>query len=718
MTETQTGYKLNNDEITEIIRIPDSNGEKIKYEGGDNFQVERYLKILLQTPDLPWEKQARNVRTLLQYAPFIEVQFGNDYVPMAFLLLNYTRYSIPKSMQKLFYAAAAVLQQPGLAKDAYALLSYAKAETLEEKYVRRRTVELLKMISDYWGTLPKNVILVTKIYCTELTIGDKTILGTTEPELQWLDHFRNYELQDNVLFRPAFGGYYWYRIVRTSVGYDVYWAPSREGETSKNVISATGTNGVQYQLAVADDQVAWRRYKECKDEKIRYAVQAMDISKLSNQTKTDPIYYQLLMNEYEYQVGHIHDLIVANLVIHVDGYLVVPGDGIGRWAKVWAGDGLFSDPNKSDLTHPRVVKLDLKQTLDRVPSKEHKPTIILMYCQVFMTAEDWKVIMQYHYDGVRVIYIDTKDPPEQLGFRRVNNMVWELGYKWLQLYAFPHDTQLVATGVKYSSLLLTIKNPVFISGGIFKDYFNFMRPFSKKIGDPIEVYNTLEEYITHYTRDSQKYLAFCGAFDPDVYEFVPTNNVFVRTVYRVRKSSKTFLPPEVITYSKDGYVYFCYCEAESAELYFTGKTKTAEYSKLPVLFRGVDGQGFNEWTPEEILTALFPPKSDTFYTPMQLFNLAKRHGYKATFEEWTQAISDVDFIEKLDGKYGRKVKMRVKINTPLIKLEYVPEFMDWARELYPLCPEQILLENSVESGCDRDKFIDLMSQPEPMDDIR
>jgi hypothetical protein len=582
-------------------------------------------------------------------------------------------------------------------------------------YLQRRKVELEQVLVDYWGVMPKNIVLqVTETLTKLLILGDGVeIVSSTEPEHDWIKIFRDFNLEHGAIVKKSSSmRFLYFKLTETSVGTTVMVAKkwlTDPSSTPYAQIDAVGGNIYLYEALPA---IRYNRFFKTEDEIIRSRLMALNVPNLSSQSKLDPVYYKLMMNEYEFLARDVHDVIVAHLLPKLRGEIIVPADGLGRWAKAWAGVGIFTDPVRTEMTHPRVQQKNLTDTLSLVKSGQ---TLILMYCTAFMTQSDWKLI--YHYvstEALKVLVIDTRVDHAFYG-RQVNNMVWEIGFPELILPAFPHDTMFPTYGVKFSSTLLSLYNPVFLSESPFKDYYRFMRPFAKPEGEPTTVFATLREMLDNRDTEGQTYAAFAGIIDPIVQEWSPVKPMFVRTVYYMKMSNKIILPKNVIQEVQGKEVYFVYCEAETTKLRFEGRTKDMEISAMDFIFKANDHYVLEGWEPEDIERMLFPSRNMVRYKFDELCALAKKYGYQGTDDDLRSYFDNSQRVEKVDDYYERKKYKRRPI-TPLLNLSNVPEFHQWAKETYPDLPEAQILDIGLEVEYDRDKFEDALQSYSPEDE--
>jgi len=353
-------------------------------------------------------------RNLLICSPFLYFDIMGQKVPLLFILKNIKRYSVPKEWQGIFFVSSLSLQQDTLFTRSIKKFSYVTACSLEELFLARRLREVQTMVEDYWGLFPSNVSveLVGNRVRINITIDGEvvTYFRSTECELGLLQIFKDLRIEDGLLRHPrrVFGSFV-FKKIETSVGTTVLWSQLEKEDVVEFFCDTENDN--KYKLSLYKGLIDHKRFYECSDQHVRYAICALDVPNIVAPSKLDPQYYQMMMNEYEFKHGSSHDLIVANLITKISGKIIVPGDGLGRWAKVWAGEGVFTDPFKGESSHLRVEKKTIRETLT-----EHKEslnnTIILMYCSIFFEEEDWQILRYMLGRGNRVLYIDTRKREE------------------------------------------------------------------------------------------------------------------------------------------------------------------------------------------------------------------------------------------------------------------------------------------------------------------
>jgi len=439
--------------------------------------------------------------------------------------------------------------------------------------------------------------------------------------------------------------------------------PHEEG-TGEEIMTIQDEQGQEVVL-FRETEIPDENYKIENDVRIRSAMFAIDIPNIVAASKLDPLYYKLMMNEYEFDHGMNHDLIVANVLPYISGDIIVPGDGKGRWAKVWPGVGYFSDPCTST---EKVVNEDIKTTLTKHQEVKNK-TFILMFCSVFMDKDDWLILSRISKQN-KVLVIDTRDHSHmkeedtdlQVSFgdkmimRPVNNMVWESGMPTLRLYAFPHDTIMLGENIKYSSTLMSLTNPVFDVPSKYSEYFHFMRPYFTPDGPRVKVFMNLMHFLERGVEagnDNQdnvpSYLAFAGVLSPVIQEFSPAKSLHVRTVYRYKEEFLPCLPQGVLCEVYKGDLYFIYPESETAVLTFHGQTSIRSVFNLTLQFLGVHKMEDRDWDVYSLLEILFSKHDSVGYSEVQLFSAAVERGYRGSQIEIVEAARQDPRLEEVKG---------------------------------------------------------------------
>jgi len=426
---------------------------------------------------------------------------------------------------------------------------------------------------------------------------------------------------------------------------------------------------------------------------------SIDIPNIVAASKLDPIYYKLMMNDYEFQHGQNHDLIVSHLLPSVKGKIIVPGDGLGRWAKVWKEEGYFSDVVSVPARHSAVKTESILDTLKK-NSTEVQGTVILMFCSVFMGDEEWTILEKMLKGGIKLIVIDTRDHSfEKVGLRMVNNMVWESGYPELSLHAFPHDTVMHGENVKYSSILMGISNPVFHSNTKYAEYFRYMRPYFKPQGRGVIVYSTLLEYLKFKNENEQSYLACIGQFDPVIQSWSPVKILYTRTIYSAPLSFSRCVPKGFLKEEFSGHLYFVYPEAETTFVNFEGMTTNGASYDLKLQLLGVKKiKGF-DWDLETLIFSLFSKHDKVGYTKDQLYAAAQYKGYVGSSYDLVEQVSVMDQIT-LDGDYY-KWKEYTKVGFVPNTLE--SSFYFWVSRSCPNWTMKEAMEKCSAFGYDRGK---------------
>jgi hypothetical protein len=589
-------------------------------------------------------------------------------------------------------------------KRAYEVFEYKILESKEEKFRTRRYVQLSKMIEDYWGFLPRNLRIVYDVSRPDLDLEIDGSIKTFswEPEIEWVNLFRKYRKAGLDIKKPIFqDGVLGFKLLETSVGTTVLGCGLETTAGLELFTEVKKENGEIVKLYKTSEDDKY--YEEITDMRIRHCVSALDNPRIVTPSKLDPVYYEMLMNEYEHAFGHIHDKIVANLLPYIEGRVVVPADGLGRWAKFYSGPGFFTDQVKDVRTNSKVVQMTISETLYRERDVSGS-TFILMYCAAFFSEDDWKLLTSISKRN-KILMIDTRQI-SKLQMRSVNNMVWEIGFPEMKLVAFPHDTILKDTGIKYSSLLLSIQNPLFLSTSIYSDYYKFMKPFHCPTGEPTVIYATLKEYIICAQNKYLKYAAFAGIFEPIETPFVIGAPLYVRTIYSCKPSIGRILPKEVIKEEGKDRFFFCYVEAAAVVLTLEGVSSNAEYRNFHLMFKSIDVRGIN-WTVDELVLSMFPKGTENTHSLEQIKLMANHNGLFLTDYEIHEAMESHG-LRECDGKYTRHVRKRPKVQFDLTQ-HNVPEFMQWAAKEFPDMVKDDVLELAEVSNFNREAFVQYLS---------
>jgi len=322
---------------------------------------------------------------------------------------------------------------------------------------------------------------------------------------------------------------------------------------------------------------------------------------------------------------------VDSIIDQVEGPLVVPADGIGRWARVWGGVGFFTDSVKTKTTHWRVRQEAAVETFKRVKEFEPQvPTLILMFCQIFIKDQEQFVCTLLKEKKIRLVYIDVIAPPVSWNARAVNDRIYEVGYPTLKAFSSLADMKIRKKGVKFSSTLLTIENPKFLSDSIFSEYYNLMNPFRSEESSPVYVFSSLEEEINHLHKSGKQqytstYSAYTGKFNSEVHLFLPGSRTYARQLYKCPLEWQGFFPSELIVHQRHSYFYFCYPEAATATLQFSGSGKKVS-GHLDITF----------WSSVEEVPAM-----DTMGVLRKMFPEDKRVSY--TQQEIESAFPDIEW---------------------------------------------------------------------------
>jgi hypothetical protein len=279
--------------------------------------------------------------------------------------------------------------------------------------------------------------------------------------------------------------------------------------------------------------------------------------------------YEEKMDQYEYMVRKSHGQIAKKIAQVYSGPIVVPGDGVGRFKSMWPSKCQSSDVNITEWTHPGVEK----KTLTEVIASDPEDPLILMYVWYALTDQDKLLLRSRQEMGRRTLIIDTR-PEVDVG-RKVNNMVYEIGFPDLELPFFDHDTPEKVYGIKFSKELLSLKNPCFQGDSHYKNYFFYMKPFFKREGEEDRVSLTIASYLQ---TDRQGYLVLAGRKQVPVLPMVLGARQQVRTIYYLPLSQISLIPSTLHREIIGDRVYFLSYDVETTHHYFRGLTREWEYS--------------------------------------------------------------------------------------------------------------------------------------------
>jgi len=368
------------------------------------------------------------------------------------------------------------------------------------------------------------------------------------------------------------------------------------------------------------------------------------------------------MNEYEFDAGRNHDQLVDSIISQIEGPIIVPADGVGRWSRMWSGVGLFSDSVSTPKTHWRVKQISISETLDRLCQFEN-PTLILMFCYVFMKEEVDRV-SSFLKSGGRLIFIDVLPPPKEWGMRAVNDRIYEIGYSMLFVESSLQDMRVRKKGVKFSTTLLSIPNPKFLTTSIYSDYYNIMRPFRNNDFPEVLVFASLEEEVDHLnsklvpSSKLRTYSAYIGAFDVVPQLFVPASPIYVRTMYRAGHEWSSLISHECLIYRRGSFLYFAYPEADATVLDFIGASATLESSlKIPFNQRTIDDMDISS---SDVLQSMFTVPGSS-YNKAQIQEVLP----DVSWQSIEINIRNMNYVEIKDGYYVVKEKEDI----PVLEIE-------------------------------------------------
>jgi len=322
-------------------------------------------------------------------------------------------------------------------------------------------------------------------------------------------------------------------------------------------------------------------------------------------SKKDPDTYLSHMDAYEALVGRKHDNIVRSIAEVLRVPIVVPGDGLGRFSRLWPYPCESSDINITPFTHSRVKKATLKDVIASDPDN----CLILMYVWYALDDDDKALLHQRASKKRPLLIIDTR-PEVNIG-RRVNNMVYEVGFPSLDLPYFEHDSVEKVHGIKFNESLLSLKNPVFEKDSLVGRYYHFMRPFFKPEGEPVRVSDTIASFLS-----SRQYCYHVGRLDPEVVPFSLTIRLYNQTIYYLPREESNIVPPSLYREIIGNRIYFCSREFFKTRHFFSGITLSGEYNIHVV---------FNERAPSMVFS------KGLRFSKADFDRLALSRGYSVAF---------------------------------------------------------------------------------------
>jgi len=255
----------------------------------------------------------------------------------------------------------------------------------------------------------------------------------------------------------------------------------------------------------------------------------------------------------------------------------------------------------------------------------------------------------------------------------------------LKLYAFPHDTIMLGENIKYSSILMSLTNPVFDISSKYSEYYKFMRPYFHPDGPALRVFSTLRHFLERGMEagnetSTPSYLAFAGVHSPVIQEFSPSKTLYVRTVYRYKEEFLPCLPQSVLYEVYKGSLYFIYPESETAVLTFHGQTSQRSVFNLTLQFLGVHRMEDREWDISTLLDILFSKHDEIGYSDVQLFAAAVEKGYRGSQIELVESARQDSKLEEVKGFFKKKSKVSQLMKSSIDLVSYYP----WVTKNCPL----------------------------------
>jgi hypothetical protein len=691
-----------------LVFVPDTNGERLLPDCPvHTLELEDKYFALLGLDPIESVNLKSTSRELLIMSPFIYVRIDEHYVSLSFVVLNQLRFSIPAAFQEKFFLMSLIAQQPGRIRTALLFATPKPQPSAEDRYREIRRKEIMVMVSEYFNQVITNVCIYPMTDSFIIKIAHREFEIDIEGEHDLLQIFKNCTCEGGLVsYRDAIPNSFFVKRLTTSTGDKVLLATVLYGEEADPL--ATSPKGVK--LYNPNSQLDLRRFDFSDNRDIIDALAVREIKNLNNMSKIDPLYYDLMMDQYEFKHGDSHDLMVAHLIEQISGPIIVPGDGIGRWAKRWRGEGYFSDRVKTMHTCTNVVIETITETLIRASSRP-KSTIILMFCEVFMSSEDWTAVRRLVTEGHKLIVIDTRHVSEiPVPMRQVNNMVSEIGYPGMVLPSFFYDQAIDSKPVKYSNNLLSLKNPRFLKGSDFSNYYSYFHPFFCPRGPETPVLVDFTEYHNNVAEDA--YIAFTGTYYHPPIEFDLNKPLFCRTIYRTTRDVGRFLPQRIKSYTIGEITYFCYPETDAFSCPFTFVSSDM-VSNLSLVFHPLSAPSstFDYYT---FFSMVMPRRSHQTYSSEELAQLSIRYGASNITDDDIEAEIEAfpEFEKDKSDNYRRKPVIHV------VSVRLSEEFGNWVRQTFPFLSFDLVKEIHVETGEDRAKFTTNANQWNPETDYK
>lgn len=537
---------------------------------------------------------------------------------LAVLVHHYRYFSIPEPLGREI-ALLSMIAQQGPDK-------FKRIDTEDEVHCLAEK-RYLKQVRELTGITPQ--VTAHDGYVT-VSICNRVWKGTLEDQVKIIQWLRDFDV-DGYIPRHSYA----YMIQKSSVGDRLFTAPIRPlpvrwaekggkfvrvramGEVDLAHVKGDVIPHLPYKGRFFSAPVEMWRYQRVFDDRLMTLLGGNGAP--MNLSKKSPDTYSSHMDAYEALVGKKHDAIVLSLAEKLRVPVVVPGDGLGRFSRLWPFPCDSSDINISPFTHSRVKHRSIKDVINSDPDN----CLVLMYVWYVLDLEDKRNLDLRARRGKPTLIIDTR-PEIDIG-RRVNNMVYEVGYPDLDLPYFEHDSVEKLHGIKFNENLLSLKNPVFEKDSIVGRYYHFMRPFFKPEGDPVKVSDTISTYL----KDRQ-YCYHVGRNDPEVVPFSLTSRSMNQVIYYMTKDNANVVPHTLHREIIGDRIYFCSREIKQTRHFFSGYTSEGEYNIHVV---------FHERSPTVIFVA------GMTYTSLEFDRILSRHP-----EFSCSDLVNREYIKLLDDK--------------------------------------------------------------------
>jgi len=393
---------------------------------------------------------------------------------------------------------------------------------------------------------------------------------------------------------------------------------------------------------------SWRYY-EVADPKMKATFGITSQKPKEDLDKTEVDLYRHRMEQYEYEVGRKHDFIALQVLSQLGrAEISVPCDGLGRFAKFHEGEGTFTDLNIHPSTHVKVKPMSLKEHLQYFQTQRKGVILILMYGFYLLDYEDRQLIEKMVKEGRKILIIDTREEVSTLPLQRVNNMTYAANLS-ISLPAFPHDTLRESQSIKFSEELLKLANPICMGYNQYRGYFNFMKPYHQKEGDPVIVTTTIKDFLKY--KDVHKvYFVLSGLINPPVLPFRFEGDHFSRYLYTLPASDASLIPPSCYREIIGDEVYFLYTEEEQVSLLFKGVAVRGTYNSHVTFYSAQNRQD------EEVLDLVMKGKGRYGLSKAQIQNLLSSWYNCTFFEAEARFHSLLPHLVESMGLYYKKFK--------------------------------------------------------------